>query len=206
MSKQFNNKLFRNFIAYQAKTQKEFKEHYIAKRQDMYDILSDLCGVEPDTVRSWTKPNKAPNPYSLEKLEEALGVNPGFFTISDDKENFRTNTNNKENREMISDFTKNYIMTLNQSMREYFKDLDISDEEKYCALEDSVDDIRIALPTGIYEAAKNYIHSHLSDFVTDTKEQDAKNDSAYYDYLKNLLTAAELWEKIATEQLLPYLN
>lgn len=202
MSKKFNNKLFRNLIAYQTKTQKEFKEHYIAKKQDMYDILADLCGVEPDTVRSWTKPNKAPNPYSLEKLEEALGVNPGFFTISDNNENFTINTNNKENREMISDFTKNHIMRLNQLIREYFKELDISDEEKYCALEDNIDDIRIALPKCVYEAAKNYIHSNLSDFVTETKEENA----TYYDYLKNLLSVAELWENIATEKLMPYLN
>lgn len=202
MSKKFNNKLFRNLIAYQTKTQKEFKEHYIAKKQDMYDILADLCGVEPDTVRSWTKPNKAPNPYSLEKLEEALGVNPGFFTISDNNENFKANTNNKENREMISDFTKNHIMRLNQLIREYFKELDISDEEKYCALEDNIDDIRIALPKCVYEAAKNYIHSNLSDFVTETKEENA----TYYDYLKNLLSVAELWENIATEKLMPYLN
>lgn len=46
---------------------------------------------------------------------------------------------------MISDFTKNKIFELNTLLREYFQDMDTTDDRLY-ALSLQVDDLRITVP------------------------------------------------------------
>lgn len=106
----FNSKLFSQLVSYLAKNVKELNGEYYRTRKELYQILATISCVEPETVRSWTRPGRAPNPTSLVRLENLLQVKPGFFEIGDDevlstvknytnKEKFTMSTN-------VSDFTK----------------------------------------------------------------------------------------------------
>lgn len=142
----FNSKLFSQLVVYLAKNAKELNGEYYRTRKELYQILGTACCTEPETVRSWTRPGRAPNPTSLVRLENLLQVKPGFFEIGDDEvlstmENYAIK---KEEVKMISDFTKNKIFELNTLLREYFQDMDTTDDRLY-ALSLQVDDLRITV-------------------------------------------------------------
>ena len=81
----FNSKLFSQLVAYLSKNAKELNGEYYRNRQELYQILGTACCAEPETVRSWTRHGRAPNPTSLVRLENLLQVKPGFFEIGDDE-------------------------------------------------------------------------------------------------------------------------
>lgn len=200
----FNSKLFSQMVAYLAKNTKELNGEYYRNRQELYQILAAICSVEPETVRSWTRPSRAPNPTSLVRLENLLQVKPGFFEIGDDEvpstmENYAIK---KEEVKMISDFTKNKIYELNTLMREYFQDMDTTDD-RLCKLSWDVDTLRITVPKKIYEATERFIRIDLEDFVSDYSE--GSDEEAYYERLKKLFALADRWEDIATQSLMPYM-
>lgn len=143
----FNSKLFSQLVAYLSKNAKELNGEYYRNRQELYQILGTACCAEPETVRSWTRHGRAPNPTSLVRLENLLQVKPGFFEIGDDEvpstmENYAIK---KEEVKMISDFTKNKIFELNTLLREYFQDMDTTDD-RLCKLSWQVDTLRITVP------------------------------------------------------------
>lgn len=155
-------------------------------------------------MRSWTRPGRAPNPTSLVRLENLLQVKPGFFEIGDDEvlstmENYAIK---KEEVKMISDFTKNKIFELNTLLREYFQDMDTTDDRLY-ALSLQVDDLRITVPKKIYDETELFIRQDLADFVSDDGE--GSDEEAYYERLKKLFALADRWEDIATQSLMPYM-
>ena len=156
-------------------------------------------------MRSWTRPGRAPNPTSLVRLENLLQVKPGFFEIGDDEvlstmENYAIK---KEEVKMISDFTKNKIFELNTLLREYFQDMDTTDDRLY-ALSLQVDDLRITVPKKIYDETELFIRQDLADFVSDDGE--GSDEEAYYERLKKLFALADRWEDIATQSLLSLIH
>lgn len=103
---------------------------------------------------------------------------------------------------MISDFTKNKIFELNTLLREYFQDMDTTDDRLY-ALSLQVDDLRITVPKKIYDETELFIRQDLADFVSDDGE--GSDEEAYYERLKKLFALADRWEDIATQSLMPYM-
>lgn len=200
----FNSKLFSQLVVYLAKNAKKLNGEYYRTRKELYQILGTACCTEPETVRSWTRPGRAPNPTSLVRLENLLQVKPGFFEIGDDEvlstmENYAIK---KEEVKMISDFTKNKIFELNTLLREYFQDMDTTDDRLY-ALSLQVDDLRITVPKKIYDETELFIRQDLADFVSDDGE--GSDEEAYYERLKKLFALADRWEDIATQSLMPYM-
>ena len=102
----------------------------------------------------------------------------------------------------ISDFTKSKILELNTLLREYFQDMDTT-EDRLCKLSWDVDTLRITVPKKIYEATERFIRIDLEDFVSDYSE--GSDEEAYYERLKKLFALADRWEDIATQSLMPYM-
>lgn len=200
----FNSKLFSQLVANLSKNAKELNGEYYRNRQELYQILGTACCAEPETVRSWTRHGRAPNPTSLVRLENLLQVKPGFFEIGDDEvpstmENYAIK---KEEVKMISDFTKNKIFELNTLLREYFQDMDTTDD-RLCKLSWQVDTLRITVPKKIYDETERFIRKDLEDFVSD--EEGGDDEKAYFERLKKLFALADRWEDIATQSLMPYM-
>lgn len=203
----FNTKLFRQLMAYLVKNAKELNGEYYRNRQELYQILSTACCVEPETVRSWAKSGRSPNSASLNRLERLLQVKPGFFEIGDDEvqSTIKNYTFKKEKVKMISeitDFTKSKIFELNTLLREYFQDMDTTENRLY-ELSWQVDGLRIALPENVYKNTDQFIQDELTEFITDTRED--SDEEAYFERLKQLFALADRWEDIATQSLMPYM-
>lgn len=201
----FNSKLFSQLVAYLAKNAKELNGEYYRTRKELYQILSTACCVDPETVRSWTRPSRAPNPTSLVRLENLLQVKPGFFEIGDDevlstvknytnKEKFTMSTN-------VSDFTKGKIFHLHSLMRKYFENMDDS-EERFEQLSWEIEGLRIALPNNVYNATKRFLQEEdFEEFIA----AQGGDEVAFYECLKKLFALANKWEELATDLLMPYM-
>lgn len=203
----FNSKLFSQLVSYLVKNAKELNGEYYRTRKELYQILGTACCTEPETVRSWTRPGRAPNPTSLVRLENLLQVKPGFFEIGDDEvqSTIKNYTFKKEEVKMISeisDFTKSKIFELNTLLREYFQDMDTTENRLY-ELSWQVDGLRIALPENVYKNTDQFIQDELTEFITDTRED--SDEEAYFERLKQLFALADRWEDIATQSLMPYM-
>lgn len=203
----FNSKLFSQLVSHLVKNAKELNGEYYRTRKELYQILGTACCTEPETVRSWTRPGRAPNPTSLVRLENLLQVKPGFFEIGDDEvqSTIKNYTFKKEEVKMISeisDFTKSKIFELNTLLREYFQDMDTTENRLY-ELSWQVDGLRIALPENVYKNTDQFIQDELTEFITDTRED--SDEEAYFERLKQLFALADRWEDIATQSLMPYM-
>lgn len=200
----FNNILFRQILAHLAKNTRELDGKYFRNRQELYQILAEACCVQPETVRSWTKIEKSPNPTSLDRLEQVLNVEPGFFAVSEDTtlsimDKYRIT---KEKVIMVSDFIKEKIYDLNASILAYFEDVNESDE-RLDELWWAIERLRIALPNDVYDAAKIFLQQDLADFVNE--RESGNNEAAFLKRLKKHIELAERWRDIATRTLIPYM-
>ena len=202
----FNTKLFRQLMAYLVKNTKELNGEYYRNRQELYQILATACCVESETVRAWTKSGRSPNSASLNRLERLLQVKPGFFEIGDDEvqSTIKNYTFKKEEVKMISeisDFTKSKIFELNTLLREYFQDMDTT-ENRLCELSWQVDGLRIALPKNAYDETNRFIQEDMEELVN---YEGGNDKEAYFEWLKQLFALADRWEDIATQTLMPYM-
>lgn len=200
----FNSNLLSQLMAYMVKNVKELNGEYYRNRQELYQILATACCVEPETVRSWTRPGRAPNSSSLNRLERLLQVKPGFFEIGDDE--VLSTVKNYTNREKftmctnVSDFTKGKIFHLYSLMRTFFKNIDDS-EERFEELTWEIDGLRIALPNNVYNATKMFMQEDLAGFIS----APGGDEVAFYESLKKLVALANKWEELATDLLMPYM-
>lgn len=200
----FNNNLFRQILAHLAKNTRELDGKYFRNRQELYQILSEVCYVQPETVRSWTRIGKSPNPTSLDRLEQVLNVEPGFFAVSEDTtlstmDEYR---GTKEKIKMVSDFTKNKIFEVHECIIAYFEDINESDE-RLDKLWWAIERFRIALPNDVYDAVKTFLQEDLADFVNE--REPGNNEAAFLKRLKKHIELFERWKDIATQSLMPYM-
>ena len=136
--------------------QGEFAGESVSSKQEIYERISDELHKSYDTVRKWANPksNGSGDPKDIYKLEELFGVS------------LREETS-KDPELSCSECAKESIRSAYSIIKEYINSEAPEEEERFIEMINSIDKIKIAIPTQLFEQIQEFINAYLRPMVYD---------------------------------------
>ena len=149
----FDSRLFKD-LCNKVKKEEMFNGKKVQSKEQLYEIIAELCCTTPEQVKKWTFPNsRGPRDIRvLEKLEEIFGVEfverTGKYPVK-----------------KCSEFTQKAILDIYRITCDLFSKVETEGEEIWWKIIDTMEKSRLVIPCVEYENLEKYLRDNLEDMI-----------------------------------------
>ena len=179
----FDNWKFREILK-SIVEKKELNGDRIYSKKQLYMRIGEALHVSPDTVKYWQRDKSSgPDPRDpelLKKLEHYLGYPTGALQK---KINIEEEEKEKEDKRVkkISEFQKQQIMDIYETLKQYVSEMDIENEDKYYRIRAVIERKKLVLPETIFNAILQFMDNVVEEYVFEAEYPAFTEEEAEYE-------------------------
>lgn len=179
----FDNRKFRETLK-SIVEKKELNGDRIDSKKQLYMRIGEALHVSPDTVKYWQRDKSSgPDPRDpelLKKLEHYLGYPTGALQK---KINIEEEEKEKEDKRVkkISEFQKQQIMDIYETLKQYVSEMDIENEDKYYRIRAVIERKKLVLPETIFNAILQFMDNVVEEYVFEAEYPAFTEEEAEYE-------------------------
>lgn len=179
----FDNRKFRETLK-SIVEKKELNGDRIDSKNQLYMRIGEALHVSPDTVKYWQRDKSSgPDPRDpelLKKLEHYLGYPTGALQK---KINIEEEEKEKEDKRVkkISEFQKQQIMDIYETLKQYVSEMDIENEDKYYRIRAVIERKKLVLPETIFNAILQFMDNVVEEYVFEAEYPAFTEEEAEYE-------------------------